>query len=134
MMLVDENGKLSTFKTREKLLNRENEHCGRRSGVLIVVGRDRCGGPGHRSPRAPPPSHRDSRSHDNGGSHHHDHELNAPLTVTRTQNSVHLQVVVSQTNDLDDSVFELVSHSNRGHSESRDLGPPVYLMHCVSLT
>ena len=72
--------------------------------------------------------------HDNGGSHHHDHELNAPLTVTRTQNSVHLQVVVSQTNDLDDSVFELVSHSNRGHSESRDLGPPVYLMHCVSLT
>ncbi len=72
--------------------------------------------------------------HDNGGSPHHDHELNAPLTVTRTQNSVHLQVVVSQTNDLDDSVFELVSHSNRGHSESRDLGPPVYLMHCVSLT
>jgi hypothetical protein len=72
--------------------------------------------------------------HDREGTPHHDHELTAPLTVSRTQFSVQSIAIDSQANDLDDAVLRLVSSLIRNESLTRDPDPPTFLLHCVSLT
>ena len=72
--------------------------------------------------------------HDNGGTPHHDHELPAPLNASRSSWSGHLHSTVSQTSDLVDAETMTVRASVGDHLESRDLGPPAFLMHCVLLT
>ncbi len=72
--------------------------------------------------------------HDDGGTPHHDHELTAPLTASRISWSGHLHSTISQTSDLDDAKSMTVRASVGEPLESRDLGPPVFLIHCVLLT
>ena len=72
--------------------------------------------------------------HSHEGSPDHDHELTAPLSVSRTFWSVHSQALVSLPNDLVDAEVSLVNAMVNSLSEPRDLGPPAYLMNCVLLT
>jgi hypothetical protein len=72
--------------------------------------------------------------HSHEGSPDHDHELTAPLSVSRTFWSVHSQALVSLPNDLVDAEVSLVNAMVNSLSEPRDLGPHAYLMHCVLLT
>lgn len=72
--------------------------------------------------------------HDNGGSHHHDHELTAPLSASRTSWSGHLLSMVTQANDLVDAEIWSDLASTRGLSEPGDYGPPAFILHCVLLT
>jgi len=72
--------------------------------------------------------------HSHEGTPDHDHELTAPPSVSRTFWSVHSHAVVSLPNDLVDAEVSSVGAMADSLSESRDLGPPAYLMHCVLLT
>jgi hypothetical protein len=72
--------------------------------------------------------------HDGAASPHHDHELTAPLSASRTWWSGHLHSIVTQTGDLIDAEATTVRTSVGTSLESRDLGPPAFLLHCVLLT
>lgn len=72
--------------------------------------------------------------HDNDGTPHHDHELTAPLNASRTSWSAHAHSVVSQTEKFLELETGAVRVSAGDISDPRDLGPPVFLMHCVLLT
>ena len=72
--------------------------------------------------------------HDNEASPHHDHELTAPLSGSRTSGSAHVHSIISQANDQFDAEVRTVRTSAVDYSEPRDLGPPVFLMHCELLT
>ena len=72
--------------------------------------------------------------HDNEGLPHHDHELTAQLSGSRASWSGHLHSAVSQASDFVDVDTTTVGALAGDYSESRDLGPPAYLMHCVLLT
>jgi hypothetical protein len=72
--------------------------------------------------------------HDNEGSPHHDHELNASMSASRTSWSGHLHSMVSQANDLLDSEVGTRREAGMVSTVSNDHGPPVFLLHCVLLT
>jgi hypothetical protein len=72
--------------------------------------------------------------HDNEAFPHHDHELTAPLSASRSSWSGHLYSAVSQANDLVDAEATASHAAVSDPVEPRDLGPPVFLMHCVLLT
>ncbi len=72
--------------------------------------------------------------HDNDGTPHHDHELKAPMSASRTSWSNHVHSMTSQTSDVVDTETGTVRFSAVEYSEPRDLGPPAYLMLCVLLT
>lgn len=72
--------------------------------------------------------------HDNAASPHHDHELTAPLSASRTSWSGHLLSAMSEANAHVNAETMTVHASVGDRSEPRDLGPPVFLMHCVLLT
>jgi len=72
--------------------------------------------------------------HAHDGSPDHDHELTAPLSVSRTFWTVHSQALVSLPNDFGSAEVSLVNAGVNNLSEPRDLGPPAYLMNCVLLT
>ena len=72
--------------------------------------------------------------HDHEGSPNHDHELTAPLSASRTSWSVHLNSAVSQASDVVDAETRTIRVSVGDDLQSRDLGPPAFLLHCVLLT
>ena len=72
--------------------------------------------------------------HDNEGTPHHDHELTAPLSASRTSWSGQVNSVVSQVNDLVDSEAGACREVVKGSTDSNDHGPPAFLLHCVLLT
>jgi len=71
--------------------------------------------------------------HAHEGSPDHDHELTAPLSVSRTFWSVHSHVMVSLLNEFVDAEVGSVNAMANSLSEPWDLGPPAYLMNCVLL-
>lgn len=72
--------------------------------------------------------------HDNDDSPHHDHELTAQLSASRTSWSVHVYSLVSQANDFLDSEVGIRREADMDSTESNDHGPPVFLLNCVLLT
>lgn len=72
--------------------------------------------------------------HDEGTAPHHDHELTAPMSASRTSWSGHLHSAISQESGIVDVDATTGGASAGDYSESRDLGPPVFLLHCVLLT
>jgi len=72
--------------------------------------------------------------HAHEGSPDHDHQLTAPLSVSRSTWYGHSHVMDSHAGDLEDAEIGPGGSCFKGPSEPRDLGPPAYLMHCVLLT
>ena len=72
--------------------------------------------------------------HAHEGAPHHDHELTAPLSASRAAWSVHVHSMVSQVNHVVDAEIETLRDAAKASTESRDLGPPAFLLHCVLLT
>ena len=72
--------------------------------------------------------------HDEGTTPHHDHELTAQMSASRTSWSGHLHSTVCQANNLLDSEVGTRREAGMDSTESNDHGPPVFLLHCVLLT
>lgn len=72
--------------------------------------------------------------HGSEESHHHVHELTAPLSASRTSWSGHLQSIISQANAFVGAETGTVSYSTGGSSGPRNPCLPAFLMHCALLT
>lgn len=72
--------------------------------------------------------------HAHEGSPDHDHQLTAPLSVSRSTWYGHSHVMDSHAGDFDDSEIGPAGSAFKGPPERRDFAPPTYLMLCVLLT
>jgi ABC-type Zn2+ transport system substrate-binding protein/surface adhesin len=72
--------------------------------------------------------------HSHEGSPDHDHELTAPLSAARSHVPVPVGAVVSQLYEPVAAQIDGVRARIGNRLEGRDLGPPTFLLLCVSLT
>lgn len=84
-------------------------------------------------------SHLDSleimlHGHDHEEPADHVHELTAPFSASRVPSSDLNHAAYSAAIESGGGDYRHVGSLHDKHGEARDLGPPVYLVHCVSLT
>ena len=72
--------------------------------------------------------------HSHEGSPDHDHELTAPLSAARSHVPVPAGAAVSQLYESVAAQIDGVRVRIGNRLEARDLGPPTFLLLCISLT